>query len=265
MNEPLAEALRLRYGAVLDVNPAVEPFLRHRSIRKFADRPVDDATVRGLIAAAQSAATSSNLQLWTAVTVQDPERREAIAMLCADQNQVRTCGVFLAFLADVYRLREAAQAQGESAEALDFAEFYTMALVDAALAAERLVCAAEAMGLGICYIGALRNDPAGVAELLDLPDGTFGVFGLCVGWPAEPVRSEIKPRLRPEAVWHRERYNRDADTAEYDARMAEFYAHQRMSGDATWSKRSGERARPDRLTGREVLLEWLRSHGWLRR
>ena len=73
---------------------------------------------------------------------------------------------FFAFLIDHYRLRRCAALVGEECRGLDFNEFYTMAVVDASLAAERMVCAAEAVGLGICYIGALRNDPYAVAELL---------------------------------------------------------------------------------------------------
>jgi len=81
-----------------------------------------------------------------------------------------------------------------------------MAVIDAALAAERLVCAAESLGIGICYIGALRNDPDGVRAFFGLPEGVFGVFGLCLGWPAKGVEAEIKPRLAQEAVWFRETY-----------------------------------------------------------
>ena len=139
-----------------------------------------------------------------------------------------------------------------------------MALVDASLAAERMVCAAESIGLGICYIGALRNDPQGVADLLQLPEGTFGVFGLCLGWPAEGCTAAIKPRLSPSDVWFRETYG-TADTAEYDARMRAFYEEQGMKGDVTWSMRSGRRVDDHHLTGREVLKEWLLARGFGRR
>lgn len=140
-----------------------------------------------------------------------------------------------------------------------------MALVDAALAAERMVCAAESMGLAICYIGALRNDPEGVRRLLELPEGTFGIFGLCLGWPAEDAGAEIKPRLSPDAVWHREIYRREVPIAEYDERMRAFYERERMRRDVTWSMRSGRRVDEHHLTGREVLKEWLSAQGFCRR
>ncbi len=134
-----------------------------------------------------------------------------------------------------------------------------MATIDASLAAERMVCAAEAIGLGICYIGALRNDPPGVRALLELPDGVLGLFGLCLGYPAGG--EEPKPRLAQEAVWFRERYNSEPNTDEYDARIAEFYEKQGMGGNRKWSARSGRRVDRRHLTGREILKEWLTRIG----
>ncbi|MER3466208.1 MAG: hypothetical protein C4340_03365 [Armatimonadota bacterium] len=131
-----------------------------------------------------------------------------------------------------------------------------MGLVDAALAAERMVCAAETLGLGICYIGALRNDAQGVAQLLNLPDGTFGAFGLCLGWPSPDAKSEIKPRLRPNTIWFKERYQAETDISEYDERMRQFYASQGMNPGVTWSMRSGKRVDDHHLTGRERLREF---------
>jgi hypothetical protein len=171
----------------------------------------------------------------------------------------------LAFLADHYRLRSAANKVGESAAGLDLAEFFTMAAIDAALAAERLVCAAESLGIGICYIGSLRDKPEEVCKELGLPEGVFGLFGLCLGWPEEPLTAEIKPRLLPSSVWFRESYDLEPDTAEYDARMRGFYESQHMKGEVTWSMRSGRRVNGERLHGREHQMAWLQAHGFARR
>lgn len=265
-SESVVEAWRRRYS----VDPPRElpdlgAALNHRSVRKFSPEPISDAIKAGLIASAQSAATSSNLQLWTVIDVN--ERRDEIAHLCADQKQIQSAAWFLAFIADHQRIREAGKAVGEECLGLDYAEFFVMAIVDAALAAERMVTTAESIGIGSCYIGALRNHPVEVGELLNLPDGTFGVFGLCFGYPAEPMTAAIKPRLPQSAVWHRETYQRDvsAEVAEYDEQMREFYAGQKMTGDTTWSMRSGRRVDEHHLTGREVLLEHLRAQGFVGR
>jgi len=215
--------------------------------------------------AAQSASSSSNLALWSAVSVQSPERREEMAKLCGDQEHVRKAPWFLCFLADHHRLRKAAKEKGEQAAGLDYAEFMLMAAIDASLAAERLVCAAESMGIGICYIGALRNDPSGVQKLLNLPHGTFGLFGLCLGYPAEGCKAEIKPRMRLEDVWFQETYHSEVDCSEYDDRMKPFYESQGMKGSVTWSMRSARRIDGNHMTGREVLKAYLESQGFNRR
>jgi nitroreductase len=262
----MAEAWAARYGCVPpDGLPDLLHFLEHRSVRDFSDRPVPRSVVAGLLAAAQSASTSSNLQTWSVVSVQEPDRRERVSKLCGDQRQVRGAAWFLAFIADHYRLARAAHSAGEGALGLDYCEFYTMAVIDAALAAERMVCAAEFLGLGACYIGALRNDVHGVQDLLKLPARTVGLFGLCLGWPSARVSNPIKPRLAQECVWFEEEYRDEAGTGDYDARMSEFYAGQGMNPDVTWSMRSGKRVGESQLTGREALLPFIQAQGFCRR
>lgn len=260
------QAWRLRYGSDPPVDlPDLAKLLNHRCVRKYREAPVPEDTVKGLVAAAQSAGTSSNLQLYTLISVQDPERREAIAKLCDPNDQVRTCSWFFGFFADHYRLRQAARQVGEEALGLDFTEFYTMAVIDAALAAERMVCAAESLGIGICYIGGLRNHPDGVRDLLELPEGLFGLFGLCLGYPEDPLDAKIKPRLSQDAIWFRESYRRDPDIDEYDARMSAFYESEHMKGIFNWSARSGRRVGEDRLGGRGGQKGFIESQGFAKR
>ncbi len=261
-DETLEEAWQKRFGvAPSEGFPEIDRFLTHRSVRSYSNKPVPREIALSLIGAAQSAATSSNLQLWTAISIQDPEKRRELAHLCADQKQILDAAWFFCFIADLHRLEQVARDAGEDPDALDYNEFYMMAVVDAALAAERMVCAAESIGLGICYIGALRNDPEGVKKALNLPLRTFGVFGLCIGWPADEARAEIKPRLSPSSVWHEETYNHEPDTNEYLERMRAFYEEQGMKGSVSWAMRSGRRARTESLTGRHVLKRFLADQG----
>jgi nitroreductase len=264
-DESFSEAWQLRFGTDAPSELFDPMFLRHRSVRDYSDKEVPEELIRGLIGAAQSAATSSNLQLWSVVSIQDKALREQIALAAAGQRHVRNAPWFFAFLADHHRLKRAAAEVGETADGLDYAEFFIMAIIDVALAAERMVCAAESVGLSICYIGAMRNDPQRISELLHLPEGVFCPFGLCVGYPSEGSTAEIKPRLSQDAVWFRESYPGDIDVAEYDERMSAFYESQKMKGDVTWSMRSGRRVDNDHLTGREVLKHWLESRGFNRR
>jgi nitroreductase len=258
-DESLEEAWLRKYGAAPpNGSPELGRLLTHRSVRDFSSEPVPEETVAGLIAAAQSASTSSNLQLWSVISVQDSARRTEAAKLCGDQKQIHDAAWFFAFVVDHARLRSFA---AEEPDALGSNEFFTMAVVDAAIAAERMVCAAESLGLGVCYIGALRNHPAEMAEFLNLPAGTFGVFGLALGWPAEDCTAAMKPRLGQEVIWHRESYNHEQDPTDYNQRMAAFYEEQHMRASVTWSMRSGRRATKPKLGGRADLKPFLESQG----
>jgi hypothetical protein len=140
-----------------------------------------------------------------------------------------------------------------------------MGAIDAALAAQNAVTAAEALGLGTVYIGALRNRPEEVAQELSLPSSVFAVFGLCVGVPDPARPALIKPRLPQRSVLFRERYEArdlEADVALYDTALREFYAAQRQTL-APWSQVSSERiAGPDALRGRHRLREALQGLGF---
>jgi nitroreductase len=264
--ESFEQAWRERYGSEPGLSlEALAPFLRHRSVREFSNQPVAEEVIEALVACAQSASTSSHLQLYSMVSVQDPERRVALNALTSNQKQVATAPWFFAFLADQYRLAQAVEAAGESAENLDYTDYFLMAVIDAALAAERMTVAAESLGLGVCYIGALRNDHRGLRDLLDLPEGVFGVFGLCLGYPAEDCKAAIKPRMGQKALWFRERYQRDPDLSEFQERAKNFYESQGQDGSVSWAQRSGRRLKTQYMTGRERLKPWLEEDGMGRR
>lgn len=259
MNETASEVWRARYGDSATPDAALEAFWRHRSVRRYTDQPISDALRAGMEAAAQSASTSSHLQLWSAVRVVDPELREQAAKLCGDQNQIRSAAEFYVFCADLHRVEVLGEAQPDAA--LDHAEALLLAVVDASLAAERMVCAAEAAGLGICYIGAARNQPIELARLLGFPGRVFAVFGLCLGFPV-PDAGRIKPRRAREETFFTDRYAAPAQAEEFDRRMAEFYNQEGMEADVPWSQRSLRRMTRPYLSGRETLAESLRALGF---
>lgn len=260
--ESAAESWRLRYGTSSPEGLAVpDKFLTHRSVREFSPREIPESVVQGLVAAAQSASTSSNLQLWSVVSVQEPSRRSEIAKLCSDQKQIHDASWYLCFLVDHYRLRKIANESGEECQGLDYKEYYTMAVVDAALAAERFMCTAEAMGIGGCYIGSLRNKPFAIAELLDLPEGVFGLFGLALGYPSENCSAKIKPRLSQDKVWFRERYDREVEVGDYNDRMAAFNESEGRNIKVTWAMRSGRRVDNEHLLGRDSQKQFLEERG----
>ena len=116
-----------------------------------------------IIKAGQSAASSSFLQGVTIVRVTEPEKRRSFVEITGGQAYVDEAPEFLVFCADLNRPMRCCIAHGGTpAEGLT--EHFIIATVDAALYAQNVAVAAESAGLGICYIGAIRNDAARAAN-----------------------------------------------------------------------------------------------------
>jgi len=200
--------------------PTIELIHRHSSVRKYRSDPVPRETIEAIVAAAQCTSTSSNLQTYSVVAVTDAGKRGRLAALCGNQEHVAQAPVFLAWCADLARLDRACQLRGYT-QVTEYVENFLVAAVDAAIAAQTAALAAESLGLGICYIGSIRNNLAEVIELLELPRLVFPVTGMTVGWPA--VEPRPRPRLPLRAVLHWEHYDRggeDEALLEYDRVMA---------------------------------------------
>ncbi|MCX7275648.1 MAG: nitroreductase family protein [Burkholderiales bacterium] len=234
-------ALDARYGSSLaspsaavlaadaQAHPVIESLLGHRSVRAFLPDPVAPEVLHALVAAAQSAATSSNLQAWSVIAVQDADRKARLAEFAGGQAHIRQCPLFLLWIADLSRLDRVGELTGVPAKANDYLEMFLVAVVDAALAAQNAVVAAEALGLGTVYIGAMRNHPEAVYQ-----DGSEN----------RPVGAELE------------------SIAGYDQVMRAFQASQAMPA-ADWSAQSATRVRgPESLSGRDRVKAALAALGF---
>lgn len=272
MSDPF-ELLKARYGdgqqapAIDTLNPVLETLFSHRSVRAFRPGPLPADTLDVLVAAAQSAPSSSNLQVWSAIAVEDAQGRERLSALVGNQKHVREAPLFLAWLVDLSRLQRLAAERGRQLDGAEYLDTFLMGVIDAALAAQNAVTAAESLGLGTVYIGALRNQPEAVAAELGIAPGAgvYPVFGLVIGHPDPQRPAAVKPRLPQSSVLYRERYAPapvEDEVAGYDEAMRAFYASQGLPV-ATWSEHSLARLKSaDELKGRHRLKEALAGLGF---
>ncbi|TKB16492.1 MAG: NADPH-dependent oxidoreductase [Mesorhizobium sp.] len=263
-----AVARRYRSPQRADVsawNQTLDAILSHRTTRAYLPKELPDGTLELIVAAAQSAPTSSNLQAWSVVAVEDPDRKARLAELAATNRHIEQAPLLVVWLADLSRLRAIAAANGQAGDGLDYQESLLLAVIDAALAAQNAVVAIDSLGLGSCYIGAMRNRPAEVAEELGLPPEAFAVFGLTVGYPDPAGASDVKPRLGQETVLHRERYRpglNDQDLAAYNATLRTFQQEQGMPA-IDWTLQVANRiGSVEALRGRERLGPTLKELGF---
>jgi hypothetical protein len=148
-------------------------------------------------------------------------------------------------------------------------EGFFNAAIDAALALQSCVLAAETLGLGTCPISVLRNRIGEVAEILALPDKVFPVAGLCLGYPAQS--GFISMRLPLEATVHIDRYD-DSGLAEavdlYDRRrdarhsIADRQRAPELFGTAEFYGWSEDKARQAMTPEGLGFASWLKAHGF---
>ncbi|SFK52065.1 NADPH-dependent oxidoreductase [Falsiroseomonas stagni] len=267
---PLPADFQSRYGGAAPaveppVNAVLEAMLGHRSVRAYLPDALAPGVLETLVAAAQSAPTSSNLQAWSVVAVEDPDRKGRLADLSNSQRFIRQAPLFLCWVADLSRLTRLGEAHQRKLEGLDYLESFMVALVDAALAAQNCVVAAESLGLGTVYVGALRHHPEKVAAELNLPPNAFAAFGLAVGHPDPAVPGAVKPRLPQSLVLHREQYgitDEGAAIAGYDKALGDFSQAVGM-GKQDWTQRMISRVgTAAALSGRDRMKDALTALGF---
>ncbi|RDB32709.1 oxygen-insensitive NADPH nitroreductase [Exiguobacterium sp. RIT594] len=217
------------------MNETIEQLLSHRSIRKFKPHQLDQETIETLVRSAQSASTSSYQQAYAIIGVEDEGLKQQLVDVASGQSYVAENSYFFVFCIDYHKHILAAEiASGSVDRTVETTEALIVGAVDAGLAAQNLVIAAESLGYGTVYIGSLRNDAAKVSELLALPNHVVPLFGVAVGIPDQQPGK--KPRLPMDAVFHRNTYTND-DTmrrllSQYENETSVYYG-ERTDGRRT--------------------------------
>lgn len=263
------ELLERRFGTPGDVdvslgNGVVELLLDHRTVRTFRPEPIDERVVRLIVAAAQSASTSANFQFTSVISIRDPARRDRLAHYAGDQQLVRDAGAFLVWVADWSRSVSIAREHGLPTRGANYLDSTISSVVDVALAAQNAAVAAESLGYGITFVGALRNRVDEVCAELELPEWTFPLFGLAIGVPAPDDPADVKPRLGQDVVLHQETYRRPdpAAIADYRERIGRYYTEQEKPADWVLDRLAWRIADKTGLHGRHTIRQSFHRQGF---
>jgi FMN reductase (NADPH) len=238
---------------------------QHASVRHYKGDPISIDIVETIVAAGQRASTSSNLQAYSVVAVTEAAKRERLTGLCGNQRFIAEAPVFLVWCTDLARIDRACQLRGYEQDTR-YLESFLIAAVDTTLAAQNAALAAESLGLGICFIGSIRNNPAEVINLLELPRLTFPITGMTVGWPSKP--SQLRPRLALNSIllWdHYDRSHEDEALREYDQAMIATGIYQGRQipvpgkpgvvEDYGWTEHTARRVSHAARTGLRAVIE----------
>ncbi|MCL9774117.1 oxygen-insensitive NADPH nitroreductase [Vibrio methylphosphonaticus] len=240
------------------MNQTIATMLEHRSIRQFTSQPISAEQRDVIVKAGLAASSSSLLQVVSIVRVTDQDKRLLLAEYAGGQAYVASAAEFLVFCID-YQRHIAINPEVQA----DFTELTLIGAVDAGIMAQNCLLAAESLGLGGVYIGGLRNNAQKVDELLNLPQGTAVLFGMCLGHPDQDP--DIKPRLPADVIMHENVYQPldKNDIHTYDASMQHYYAHRAGNQkQTTWSQQT-----TSKLSGesRPHMLPYLQSKGLTKR
>ncbi len=275
MPDTLADLVAKRYGpetpggADLPAEGPLAAILDRRTHRHYADQPVPEDMLDLLFACAFSASTKSDLQQASVVRIADPALRAEVAALIPGMPWISAAPVFMVWCGDGRRIRRICGMRGKPF-ANDHFDAVFNPTVDAALAMQTFILAAEATGLGCCPISVLRNHAFRIRDLLGLPDWVFPVAGLCVGWPA--AQGHISMRVPPSVAVHTNRYDDKklaAGIDAYDRRRHATYSipaeKQRdldLYGKAAFYGWSEDKARQVSHTERGDFGAFLRRQGY---
>jgi len=161
---------------------ALKALKQRRSIRSFQNRPVPKEILTDIIDCGRLAATARNLQPWEFIVVTEAETRKNIA-------QLTDYGKFIA------------QAPVCIAVFCQETKYY---LEDGSAATENILIAAQACGLGSCWVAGDKKPYAEkIRCLLGVPENYRLVSLVALGYPAE----KPLPSKRPlEEVLHWEKW-----------------------------------------------------------
>ena len=173
-------------------NSAIENIMSRTSVRSYTDRKVSREQVDTLLRAAMAAPTAGNKQPWRFVVIENRSTLEWIGDNFKSMSMAREAAVGVVVCGDV-----TATFPG------DGRDYW---IEDTSAAAENLLLAAHAMGLGAvwCGIYPMVERVEAFSDRLALPEEIIPMGCICIGYPAG--ETVPKDKWKPEYVhynkWH---------------------------------------------------------------
>lgn len=175
------------------MNENIRQLYARKSVRAFADRPIEEPVVQTILEAATMAPSAGNQQLYTILRITDPALLERLADSCDHQPFIARGKLVLVFCADCLKWYDAFASVGCAPRKPGPGDLL-LAVDDALIAAQNAVVAAEAFGIGSCYIGDIMENIEAQRDILGLPDYVFPAALLVFGYPTEQQSQRRKPR-----------------------------------------------------------------------
>ena len=194
----------------------------HRSIRRYRSDPVPDELLDEILAAGVRASSSGNMQTYSIIVTKDRGLREQLYAPHMEQDMVLDAPVLLTFCADFHRMRHWLRLS-EAPDNFDNFMSFMIGAIDATLVSQNVALAAEARGLGICYMGSTLANCDEIGRILQLPPNVVPVVGFSLGYPDEDPAP--RDRLPLHGLVHQETYRDYSDEC-----IQEIYHEREVKG-----------------------------------
>ena len=182
------------------MNQTLDYLLSRRSMRAFKQHPISNEDLHLILEAARHSASSSFGQTITLISITDNDKKAAIAAVCK-QDYVAKAAHLLIIVMDQYRNATIAKENQQDITVVSSTDRFLASAMDAGIVAHTIETAASSLGIGSVYLGSIQNDANAMIELLGLPQYTFPILGIALGYPDQ--NPQIKPKL-PLAIIHAE-------------------------------------------------------------
>ncbi len=194
---------------VNEFSAIIKVIKNRRSIRRYGDRPVPEDIIRQVLEAARWGPSAHNRQPWRFAVLTSPSWKVRLARRMGEQfradllrdgavpedaeRQVTRSVARISQAPAVIVLFLSMAVMDHYPDGLRQAAERVMAVQSVALAAQNLLLAAHALGLGACWMCAPLFCPDLVRDELALPQDWEAQGLITLGYPAEQRQSEREP------------------------------------------------------------------------
>lgn len=240
----------------------------HRSVRKYKNQPIEQKLLDQILEAGMRGSNTGNMQIYSIVVTRDTQRKKELAKFHFNQPMVASAAAVVTVCLDINRWDKWCL-QRNADPGYDNLLWLLTGSVDATIVSQNICVAAEAEGLGICYLGTVLYNAPEIAEFLALPKGVVPITTITMGYPDEtPAESD---RLPIHSVVHYEQYS-DYSPADIDKAFAEKENLQltkdliKQNGTENLAQIFTEKryTKADNIAISEKLYKYLKDSGFLK-
>ncbi|MBY8987235.1 MAG: nitroreductase family protein [Candidatus Lokiarchaeota archaeon] len=254
-------------------NQTLELIKNRRTIRAYDPKPLSQEEVDTIIHGAMRAPTAGNMMMYSIIQVSDQELKDKLVKTCDNQPLIAKAPLVLLFLADVQRwwdyfkvskVEEKCNTIGKEFQTPQESDLL-LACCDALIAAQNSVIAAEALGIGSCYIGDIMENYEIHREMFNLPRWVFPITLLCYGHPkGDKNKIPLTTRFPRKLIQFTNQYSRLSkhdfeDMLKNDPRRIIVKEAENMGQQMYFGKLGAEFTVEMRRSVKAALNEWLKK------